>query len=83
MLWNPKYHYRIHKCPYPTPNLLKIHLNIILPGSPQWSLSLRLPTKSLYTPLLSHGIRLGVLSFVCVCLYLCGPGSSVGIATRY
>jgi hypothetical protein len=34
---------------------LKIHLNIILssmPGSPQWSLSLRFPyKKNLYTPL--------------------------------
>ena len=66
---NPKVHYGIHKCPpavsilgqldpvyIPTSHVLKIHLNIILPstpGSSKWSLSVRFPAKTLYTPLLS------------------------------
>jgi len=68
ILWNPKIHCRIYKCPLPVPILsqidpvhtstshsLKIPLNIILPsthGSSKCSFPSGFPTQTLYTPLL-------------------------------
>jgi len=69
---NPKVHYRTHERSPPVPilgqpnpvhiltsHLLEIHPIIIqssMPRSPQWSLTLRFPPKTLYTPL-SSSIR--------------------------
>jgi hypothetical protein len=50
ILWDPKFHYRIHKCPppvsTPTFHFLKIHPNIIIPSS-----HLHLGSNSIYMQL--------------------------------
>jgi hypothetical protein len=67
ILWNPKVHYRVYKCPPPVPipsqqysfhtptsHFLKIHINIILPFTPgPWSLSFRFPPPKLCIRLFS------------------------------
>ena len=66
IVWNPKVHYRIHRCPPPIPILSQLDpartpishfLKIVTstPGSPKWSLSLRLHYQNpVYATPLAH-----------------------------
>ena len=68
LFWNQRVYYCVYRCPPTVPILsqinpvhdlsyfLKIHLNIILqftPGPSMWSLSLRFPTKFLFTSVIT------------------------------
>jgi hypothetical protein len=69
ILWNPKVHYRMHKCSPPLPllnrinpvhafpfHLLKMHFNIIVSPTrrySKWSFHSGFPTKNLYALLLA------------------------------
>ena len=83
MSWNPKVHYRIHKCPPPVPILSlldpihtptshfrKIHLNIILPstpGSPKSSVTTPHPNLSYVSQYFVRGIFLIWVSVLFTC----------------